>query len=275
MPWYNGGSLDARSAAARRGLPRGAAAARGARQAARLRRVSVSRRRRPATPAAHWGASRSRARTRGRQLSRRCIQITQAPRRFLGDDGAPVVALGAQPGDVGVAVVVAVDLRRDHEVVDVSSTTGMRRSCRTVAGTWAVRLSSVHRRSLFTDLTVSECDLMLRSAAKREPQRRGTRMVGPHAILAVLPSSPVLASGARSRLASAERCACSTPVEMRTGRIPGTSPCGQPSPTPPRCRRPTTWSSARMSRHGGASVSGEPSTDESSVGPRRRGGTSP
>lgn len=106
------------AAAAERGLPGGAAAAPGAGEAAGARRVSVSRRRHADRRRRQHRQQLARQRLarapelEADDLPRRGVQIAQAPGRFLGDDGAAVVALGAQPGDVGVAVVVAVDLRQ-------------------------------------------------------------------------------------------------------------------------------------------------------------------
>lgn len=45
---------------------------------------------------------------------------------------------------------------------------------------------------LLAELSVPECDLVLRGAAKREPQGRGARMLRPHSMFSVLLSeSPI------------------------------------------------------------------------------------
>ncbi|HVF79015.1 MAG TPA: hypothetical protein VNA28_12020, partial [Solirubrobacteraceae bacterium] len=54
---------------------------------------------------------------------------------------------------------------------------------------------------------IANAIVVLRGAAEREPQGGGPRMLRPHSVLAVLPLSLVLASGARSRLPGADRFA--------------------------------------------------------------------
>jgi integrase len=110
-----GATREGGAAAAGRGLPSRAAAAREAGAAARIRRVIRSagdahrRRRQHRQQLVRQRLART-PELETDDLSCRRVEVAQAPGRLLGHDGAAVVALEAQPGDVGVAVVVAVDL---------------------------------------------------------------------------------------------------------------------------------------------------------------------